>query len=267
MITTAIFWRMSRKNKALSAHAEVQPAIRLAEQWIADSQARVEKLVESAEQPLSSAQNELLELRLEAGRLPQGIKSLKLVREALTGSFEPRLAGQKLADITRLYLGEEGHRKEDSELVFLATSLGEMSCLQVKAAPGAPLDEALKAALARLGKASSQSPSTGGFLYFEEPSHYKECLRNAAWMEGLKTQRLMAIDPQGLSAILLSLRLSRDAEKVLQVFQGGIDSTRALTGQSDRMGEALAQLSADSLKLRTIMEGAVPTRLTPPGNS
>jgi len=63
------------------------------------------------------------------------------------------------------------------------------------------------------------------------------------------------------------LRLSRDTEKVLRIFQEGVDSTRALTGQSDKMGEALSQLSADSLKLRTLMDGAAPTSLSSPGES
>lgn len=255
-VLSFVFMRMSRKNKALSAVREVQPAIKLAEQWIADSQSKIERLVESAEQPLSAAQNELLELRLEAGRLPQGIKNLKLVREALNDPFEPLFKGKSLADIVRFYLGEEHHRVEEKDLVFLGTSLGEMACLEVDAAEGASLDNALRSALFRISRVGSQNPSTGGFLYFNNANHYREVLQNPQWMEGLKTQRLMAIDPRGLAAILLSLRLSRDAEKVVQVFQGGVDATRALVGQSDKMGEALSQLSADSLKLRTLTDGS-----------
>jgi len=252
-ITSTIFWRMSRSKNSSGARLEVQPAIRLAEQWLADAQGKMQQLVENAEQPLSTAQNELLELRLEAGRLPQGIKNLKLVREALNGPSQPRYAVKNLEGIVRLFLGEEGHRVEGPDLVFLATSLGEMACLEMGAGP---LDDALRSALARISRAAGQNPATGGFLYFQDPARYRECLRNAQWMEGIKSQRLMLLDAQGLSALLLSLKLSRDANRVVEVFQGGVDSTRALTGQSDRMGAALSQLSADSIKLRTLVDGS-----------
>jgi len=246
-VTSFIFMRMRNTNRSLSAAREVQPAIKLAEQWIAESHNKIERLVESAIQPLSAAQNELLELRLEAGRLPQGIKNLKLVKESLNDPAQPPFKGKSLSEIARLYLGEE-ERSEGKDLVYLRTSLGEMACLEVE---GGALDNALKSALARISRAGM-----GGFLYFNDSGSYRELLQNPQWMEGLKTQRLIAIDPRGLAAILLSLRLSRDAEKVVQVFQAGVDSTRGLIGQSDKMGEALSQLSADSLKLRTLADGS-----------
>ena len=245
--TSTLFWRMSRSKGPSGSLTEAPPAIRLAEQWLADAQGKMQQLVESAEQPLSTAQNELLELRLEAGRLPLGIKNLRSVRESLGGTGRPGGPGKDLGGTARLYLGEEGLRVEGPDLVYLATSLGEMACLQVGEGP---LDAALKAALSRVSRAAS------GFLYFQDPARYRECLGNPQWMEGIKVQRLMVLDPQGLSAILLSLKLSRDAENVVKVFQDGVDSTRALTGQSDRMGEALSRLSADSLKLRTLMDGS-----------
>ncbi len=81
------FWRISRTNKARFAHRDVQPAYRLAEQWLLESQRKLEDLYKKSEQPLGTAQNELLELRLEAGRLPQGVKGLRSVRESMAGAY------------------------------------------------------------------------------------------------------------------------------------------------------------------------------------
>jgi hypothetical protein len=254
------FWRIRRTHQMSSPRKEAEPAFRLAEQWMAQSQTKMEKFVQTAEQPLGAAQNELLELRLEAGRLPQGIKSLKLVRESLEGSFQPTAMSKKLTDLVRVHLDQGDFKLDDPSLVFWKTPLGEMPCLEVEGG-GTLTDDRMKAALARMNQALNRNPGTGGFLYFPDPANYQTCLQNPAWVEGLKSLRLMVVDFKGLTALLVSLRLAKDTDRVLQAFQEGVDSTRALVGQSDKMNEALSRLSGDSLKSRTAIEGTIPDRL------
>lgn len=254
------FWRINRKNRSNASGKNVQPVFRLAEQWVAESQKKIEDLVQRSEQPLSAAQNELLELRLEAGRLPQGIKSLKLVRESLNSPLHPAPLGKGLFEIAKLYLDEGDYRFESASLVHLKTSLGEMPCL---AAEGeGPLTEAsMKTILSQTGRLEA---AVGGFLYFGDEDRYKACLENQSWMEGLKAKRLMVMDFKGLTALLISLRISKDVERVAGIFEKGVQSTAGLTGQSERMNEALSALSAHSLKVRTVMEGNPPSDLKTP---
>ncbi len=251
------FSRISRSQKAHRPIKDVQPALRLAEQWMAEAQKKMEHFAQTAEQPLGTAQNELLELRLEAGRLPQGIKNLKLVRESLDVSFKPTDLKKRLPDIVGIYLDPGDFRVEEPTLVSLKTPLGEMPCLEVEVGE-ALSDERMKMALARLNKALNQNPATGGFLYFSNPGHYTACLQNSQWMEGLKSLRLMVVNFEGLMALLSSLRLAKDADQVIQVFGEGVASTRGLTGQSDKMEEALSRLTGHALKIRTVMEGSTP---------
>lgn len=254
------FWQISRSQKAHAPRKDAQPAFRLAEQWMAESQKRIEQFAETLEQPLGVAQNELLELRLEAGRLPQGIKNLRLVRESLETSFKPSGSSRGLLDLAGLYLEKEDYREADKSLAYWKTPLGEMPCLEVSG-NGEPTDGALKSALARINHALNQNPSTGGFLYFADKGQYQACLRNAEWMQGLKSLRVMVVDFEGLTALLVSLRLARDTDHVIRVFREGVDSTQPLTGQSDKMNEALSRLSGHSLKARAMMEGGIPTVL------
>jgi hypothetical protein len=78
-------------------------------------------------------------------------------------------------------------------------------------------------------------------------------------MEGLKAHRLMAVDLPGLTALLVSLRLSKDSERILETFRQGIDSTKAMSGQTDKMSAELSRLTSHALKARTLLEGASPT--------
>jgi hypothetical protein len=256
------FWRISRTIKARFSHKDVQPAYRLAEQWLSESQRKLEDLYKKSEQPLGTAQNELLELRLEAGRLPQGVKGLRSVRESLAGAYAPLDSKKTLLELARLYLDESDCREGEGSLVFLRTPLGEMPCLEA-GKPGSPLaDGNMKTALGLLSQALSQNPATGGFLYLGEDSQYQACLQKSEWMEGLKSQRLMPMDFRGFTALLLSLRLARDSEKVLGAFEQGVEATRILAGQSEKMSMELSRLSSHSLKVRSIIEGGLPTPMT-----
>ena len=254
------FYRISRTQKAQITRKDVQPALRLAEQWMAEVQGKMERFVQTAEQPLGTAQNELLELRLEAGRLPQGIKDLRLVREYLGSAFKPAGLKKGLADIAGLYLEAGDFKAEGPSALFLKTPLGDMPCLEME--DGQALsDEGMKAALARLNQLLNRNPGTGGFLYFPDPAHYQACLQNPQWAEGFKSLRVMVVDFGGLTALLASLRLVKDADQVVRVFQEGVESTRGLVGQSDKMNEALSMLSGHALKIRTVMEGGQPDPL------
>ncbi len=254
------FYRISRSQKAHAPAKDVQPALRLAQQWMAEAQKKMEQFAQTAEQPLGAAQNELLELRLEAGRLPLGVKNLKLVMESLETSFRPAASTKGLAEMAGMYLGPSEFRVEEPTLVYCKTPLGEMPCLEVEG--GETLsDQRMKGALARMTQALNRNPATGGFLYFPHPAHYEACLRNPAWMEGLKSLRLMVVNGEGLTALMASLRLAKDADHVIATFREGVESTRVLTGQSDKMNEALSRLSGHALKIRTVLEGSAPTLL------
>lgn len=255
--------RIIRSQKAHLPAKDVQPALRLAGQWMAEAQKKMEQYDETMEQPLGSAQNELLELRLEAGRLPLGIKNLKLVRESLETSFKPAGLEGGLAETVGMYLEAGDFRAEEPALVYWKTPLGEMPCLEVEGRD-ALTDERMKALLARLNQVLNRNPATGGFLYFRNPAHYQACLQNAQWMEGLKSLRLMVVNGEGLTGLLASLRMAKDAEEVIRVFREGVESTRGLTGQSDRMNAALSRLSGHALKIRTVMEGSAAMDMTKP---
>ena len=260
------FWKIGQKRRGQRVSGTGTPALRLADQWIAESQRKIEDLIQRAEQPLSAAQNELLELRLEASRLPQGVKSLKLVRESLANPAGPTQINKNVVEIARLYLGPSDFKLEQG-IVFFQTSLGEMPCLEVEEGPG-PLTEAqMKALLPQVNRILSDAEgkaTAGGFLYFGNERDYQACLANEEWMRGLKSRNVMVLDFKGLTAILIALRLSRDAGNVIRVFEKGVQSTSSLLGQSDDMGAALSNLSSNSLKTRTVLDGTPPDRLKIP---
>jgi hypothetical protein len=97
------------------------------------------------------------------------------------------------------------------------------------------------------------NPVGGGFLYFANDRDHQDCTANESWMTGLKNQNLMVLDLKGLVTLLISLKLSKDVERVIEVFDRGVGTTAAIAGQTDRMAEALTALSADSLKAQTVM--------------
>lgn len=253
------YWRINQATKAGAAHQQHQPALKLAEQWIADSQKKMEVLIQKAEQPLSLAQNELLELRLEASRLPQGVKNLKLVRESLMGPLRPAVHSRTLAEITRLYLEEGEFREVQPSLVCWKTSLGERFCLEIEGTDDSFAEPHMKNLLSLVSQ--SAPLAEGGFLYFKREKNYLACLANPEWERGLKSRGLILMDLKGLTALLVSLRLAGDVEKVLQTFDEGVASTLGLTGQSEKMNEALSRLGAHSLKSRTALEGTPPMDL------
>lgn len=255
------FWRIRNDPKTRGSRGEVPPALRLADQWLQEAQRKMEDLSQRSEQPLGTAQNELLELRLEAGRLPMGVKNLRLLREAFAGPFRPVRIGKDLPGMLGLYLEGEDYRLGDGPLAYLRTSLGEMPCLEAEG-EGALTDAEMKSALARMDQALNLVPGSGGFLYFPEDGRYRSCLENAPWMEGLKSRRLMVLDFTGLTALLTSLRIAKDTDRVVGVFEKGVQSAQPLTGQSDKMSAALARLSAHSLKVRMVIDGGAPTPLT-----
>jgi hypothetical protein len=259
------FWRISQRAKLLRAGESVPPALRLADQWIAESQAKLEKLIESAEQPLSLAQHELLDLRLEAGRLPQGVKSLKLVRESIGGLLQPALLNKSLVELVQLHLGEGAVRVEGKDLVYLKSPMGEMPCLEIAGSSGLS-DIQLKEAMVRLAKAAPEgkgNETAGGFLYFGKEEAYRACLAKPDWTEALRSRRLMALDFKALTVLLLSLKLSTGVSRLVTTFEAGVKTTASLVGQADKMGEALTSLSADSLRARTALDGGIPSEVKP----
>jgi hypothetical protein len=256
-IGSYFFWRIERGAKAQRAKEGVSPAFLFADRFIAESQAKIQDLIERSEAPLSAAQNDLLELRLEASRLPQGVKSLSEVREALGLPLRPLSPPTGLAGAVGIYLEEGSFRKEGDSLVVLKTPLGEMPILE--AGPGGPLADRLKTLLPRMNSPEAES---GGFVYFQKQEDFQGCLGDPGLMEGLRARRMTPLDLKGLTALLSSLRLSRDVEGLVSVFEEGVRSTSALLGKSEGMGAALSTLSARAVKLRAVMDGASPDGLT-----
>ncbi len=265
---TYFFWRISQTTKAKKAAEGVQPAIRLAEQWIVESQQKIEKLIEDAEQPLSMAQHELLDLRLEAGRLPQGVKNLRSVREALNGSIRPADLNKTLADILALYLDRSDHYADEKGRVYLKTSMGDIPCVEASPYAKASGDRSIQSAgfsdaemkgwMAQLASFGTVNPVAGGFIYFPQESHFKLCQENKEWMEALRNRKFIAVDLKGLTAILVSLRLVKDSDRLVETFQTGVETTRELVGQADKMGAALSALSADTLRIQAALDGGIP---------
>ena len=246
--------RINRQNRIDKQAKSIQPAFRLADQWIMESQRKIERLIESVEHPLGTAQSELLELRMEASRLPQGVKNLQNVREALGNRVNPRILEKTLAEIAALYLTPVEFRIEDSDFIYLETQTGSMPVLEARWAKELT-DEIMKAYLQRLSiKANSDM---GGFLYFAKPEHFLACQGNKEWMDALRNYRLVAVDFEGLIALLISLKLSHETDQLIQVFQAGVQSTFPLVGQSDKMGLALTGLSASVLNAQTVLDGGV----------
>ncbi len=225
------FWRISRAHKANLIRKDSQPAYRLAEQWLAESQRKLEELYKKSEQPLGTAQNELLELRLEAGRLPQGVKGLRSVRESLAGDYKPLDMKKGSSELVRLYLDGADYRNGEGSLVFLKTPLGEMPCLEA-GKPGSPLgEEDMKAALGSLSRGLEPKSSNrwrGGFLLFSR----RHCQYQAVAFKNPNGRRAEGPPAHGhgfprvLTALLLSLRMARDSEKVLGAFEQGVEATK-----------------------------------------
>jgi hypothetical protein len=257
-VASYFYWRMGRR-KASEPRPVTQPAFRLAEQWISESQRKLEALIEEFEQPLSTAQNELLELRLEAGRLPQGVKELKLVRESINGSLKPASLNKNLIEMASLYLGQGGYEQAGDTTLILKTPLGDLSFLQAEEDPMP--ESRMKSLLSKASQSfrdSNVSSGPGGFLYFGNDEHYRACIQNPGWMAGLQAQRWMVMDFKGLTTLFLSLRLARDTQKVAEAFGEGVQSTLGLVGQSEKMNLVLSALNADSMRARVVIEGSAP---------
>ncbi len=248
--------RINRQNRTDKQAKVVQPAFRLADQWIMESQRKIEQFIESAEAPLGTAQHELLELRLEAGRLPQGVKNLRTLRESLVGHIRPLTLSKPLGEIVGLYLSPANFQPEGPGFVYLKTAMGMVPVLEAPKS-GAITDAEMKGWLNRL---STHANSTiGGFLYFAGEENYRTFEANKAWADALRNHRLMALDFKGLTALLISLKVSHETNQMLQVFQTGVQNTVPLVGQSDKMGAALTSLGASVLNAQSALEGGVPS--------
>jgi hypothetical protein len=255
-IVSYSFVRISRQTKIQKQTNIVQPAFRLADQWIMESQRKIEELSERAEQPLGTAQHELLDLRLEAGRLPQGVKNLRTVRESLTGNIRPMLLNKTLAEIAGLYLLMEDYQVQEADFVYFKTHVGLVPILEVPKVESLS-DGGMKKWLGRLS--AQANPVMGGFLYFADSRQFDGCQQNKDWMEALRNYKVMSLDFQGLTVLLVSFKIYQDTDRLIKTFQAGIESTVSLVGQADKMGLALTSLGASALKVQMILEGGVPS--------
>lgn len=248
--------RINQQTRADKQAKAVQPAFRLADQWIMESQRKIEQFIESAEAPLGTAQHELLELRLEAGRLPQGVKNLRTLRDSLAGHIRPLALNGPVAEIAGLYLAPPDMQVEEPHFVYLRTEMGLVPVLEAPKADNLT-DGEMKDWLSRLS--AHANPTIGGFLYFAGEGNYRSFEANKDWVDALRHHRLMALDFKGLTALLISLQVAHETDQLIRVFQAGVQSTVPLVGQSDQMGAALTSLSASALKAQILLDGGVPT--------
>ena len=255
-IVSYSFVRISRQTKVDKQTKTVQPAFRLADQWIMEAQLKIENLIESAEQPLGTAQHELLDLRLEAGRLPQGVKNLRTVRETLAGSIRPKVVNKTLEEMAGIYLTEGDYRVEDAGFIQFNTASGPVPVLETPKVESLS-DNLMKQWLARLS--TNANPVMGGLLYFSNADQFKDCQANPEWMDALRGHKIISLDFQGLIALLVSFKLHKDTDRLIKTFQGGIDSTVPLVGQADKMGLALTSLGASALNVQTMLDGGAST--------
>ncbi len=254
-LVSYFFVRISRQTKIDKQTQTVQPAFRLADQWIMESQLKMEELIESSVNPLATAQHELLDLRLEAGRLPQGVKNLRTVRESLSGSIRPAVLNKPLAEIAALYLKAGDFQVEEPGFIYLETHMGPVPVLET------PKVEALSDADMKkwLSRLSAQANAVmGGFLYFSNEKQFKVCEENKDWAEALRGYKMMILDFHGLTALLISLKLYKDTDRLIAVFQEGVQSTLPLVGQADKMGLALTSIGASALSVQTVLDGGMP---------
>jgi hypothetical protein len=249
------FVRISRQTKSDKQVQVVQPAFRLADQWIMESQLKMEELIESSVNPLGTAQHELLDLRLEAGRLPQGVKNLRTVRESLAGTIRPAVLNKPLAEIASLYLRADDYQVENPSSVYLKTHMGSVPVLETPKVETLS-DSDMKKWLSQL---SAQANAVmGGFLYFSNQKQFQVCQENKDWVEALRSYKMMVLDFHCLTALLISLKLYKDTDRLIGVFQAGVQSTLPLVGQADKMGLALTSIGASALNVQTILDGGMP---------
>jgi hypothetical protein len=261
LIVVYFLWRIQKSNKGNAKGKEPNPALRLSDQWISDAQKNLEDLVKRSEIPLGTAQNELLELRLEAGRLPTGVKSLQLIRETLSGPFQTRPLEKRLLEIAGIYLENNFYRIGDLTRITLITTHGDIACLEVQGKEDSLTEKEMKDALGAINQSMIENRSSVGVLYFSQEKAYQDFLLNEMWVTGLKAQKLLAVDLKGLTAILVSLRFYQDSDKVIQVFEQGIKAAQALTGQSDKMNQALSRLNSHTVRILKSLDGNMPEDL------
>ncbi len=250
-----------REKKGSSGTRRSQNGFQQADQWLLESQSKIEELILKMDGLLTTAQHELLDLRLEAGRLPQGLKNLKLTRENMNTRFQPRRLGKNLLETIKFFLREGDFRVGNNSIVFLVTPGGELPCLEIPLAsselPGDQMRIRLEQVAGAFGKGIDQE-GPRGILYIGDDNYFLNCIKDTEWMEEIRRRNFQSVDYNGLIALLLSLRLNSDVTRLIRIFQQGIESTTGLVGQADKMGRVLASVSSDSLKIRTLLDGGEP---------
>ncbi len=234
------------------------PAKRLADQWLAESLRRLETVPQAGPSPLNEAAHELLELRLEAGRIGEGAKSLRLARQALREGSPAPPATADLAQIAKDFLEEGDYRPgETAGSLWLLTAMGEIPMMALL--PMDSNDAACRTRvhdLARMASGHVANPLAGGLLYIPEPSAYVLYAGTGGGetAELLRDRRILPVDWHGLSALLTALRLNRKAQRVWTALEEAIRSVAPLAAQTQNLEAQLGALNADSLKTRIQFE-------------
>jgi uncharacterized protein YneF (UPF0154 family) len=252
----------SRKAREKNPPLPPRPEFRLADQWLKESQTKLEALIEKMESPLGTAQHELLDLRLEAGRLPQGVKSIRDVRENLATGIRPIPFHGSLRERAAQFLLWENYDVLSEDCLTLKTPMGPLSCRQALRETELVTEETMKGVMKLVLEVPVEGISNG-FVYFAGEPQAREFQSHPEWAEAFKKQGVIALDPKGLTALLVALKMHQDAQKLIQVFEAGVQTTQALVGQADQMAAALGKMNADSLRSRMVMEGGIPRSLDP----
>jgi len=234
------------------------PAKRLADQWLAESLRQLETVPQAGPSPLNEAAHELLELRLEAGRIGEGAKSLRLARQALREGSPVPPASADLVLIVRTFLEEGEYRLgETAGSLWLLTAMGEIPVMALL--PVDSNDAACRSRvheLARMASGHAANPLAGGLLYIPDPAVYAQYAGTGGGetSELLRDRRILPVDWPGLSALLTALRLNRKAQRVWTALEEAIRSVAPLAAQTQNLEAQLGALNSDSLKTRIQFE-------------
>ncbi len=242
----------ARKEKAALIP---RPELRMAEQWLRSSQADLENLMERMDAPLGSAQHELLELRLEAGRVPEGVKSINTVREQLAGGLKDSNQPCHLRERVEFYLKQGEFLALSDEWMVLKTPQGEIPCFQAFSAGDRLSEDSIRTSCQTISSKISSEKNEFYLVFFPEESQMKRCLASPEWSRAFQDQQTIPLDLKGLTALLISLRLHFDVINIMGTFEEGVRSTQALVGQADRMSAIMGKLNADTVRARILLDG------------
>jgi hypothetical protein len=270
LVVSYFFFRIERQDVWVKKQKTKmsQPAFRLSLQWLQESQVKMEQFLESHETKLSSIQGELLEIRLEIGRFAAGAKSLKQMQDWIKEHPVDFAPEQTLHAMVTQYIATSDFEIRDAQSVFLKTALGNLLCYEMKLS--SQLEWDIKQSLISLQQARLLQPSTGidgGILYVSKSEPFNQLVADLEQMQYLREQKILLVNASGMKTILLSLKISKQVDRLLTTGLEVVEKAQAILGQSDRLEKMLAELGSELLQvqawLKNLEESSNATSISP----